>query len=46
LDDEPDVEMTDSPYSAYYTSPAEVAPEDMQYELGVPFVGEAKKAGK
>jgi AraC family transcriptional regulator len=40
------VEMTGSPYSAYYTSPAEVAPEDMQYELGVPFIGEASESGK
>lgn len=40
------VEMTGPPYSAYYTSPAEVAPEDMQYELGVPFLGEASEAGK
>jgi len=30
------VEMTGPPYSAYYTSPSIVAPEDMQYELGVP----------
>jgi len=41
-----DVEMGGPPYSAYYTSPAEVAPEDMQYELGVPFVGNASEAGK
>ena len=40
------VEMTGPPYSAYYTSPAEVAPEDMQYEMGVPFLGEASEAGK
>ncbi len=40
------VEMTGPPYSAYYTSPAEVEPEDMQYEMGVPFLGEAKEAGK
>ncbi len=40
------VEMTGPPYSAYYTSPAEVAPQDMQYEMGVPFVGKASEAGK
>ena len=40
------VEMTGPPYSAYFTSPAEVAPEDMQYEMGVPFLGEASEAGK
>jgi AraC family transcriptional regulator len=40
------VEMTGPPYSAYYTSPAEVAPEDMQYEMGVPFEGEASEVGK
>ena len=40
------VEMTGPPYSAYYTSPAEVAPEDMQYEMGVPFLGEASEEGK
>jgi AraC family transcriptional regulator len=39
------VEMDGPPYSAYYTSPAEVAPEDMQYEMGVPFTGEASEAG-
>ena len=40
------VEMTGPPYSVYYTSPAEVAPEDMQYEIGVPFIGEASESGK
>jgi AraC family transcriptional regulator len=40
------VEMDGPPYSAYYTSPAEVAPEDMQYEMGVPFVGDASESGK
>lgn len=40
------VEMTGPPYSAYFTSPAEVAPEDMQYELGVPFTGDASEEGK
>ncbi len=40
------VEMDGPPYSAYYTSPAEVAPEDMQYEMGVPFAGEASESGK
>ena len=40
------VEMTSPPYSAYYTSPSEVAPEDMQYELGVPFTGDAFESGK
>jgi len=40
------VEMDGPPYSVYYTSPAEVAPEDMQYEMGVPFAGEAFEAGK
>ena len=43
---EQNVEITGPPYSAYYTSPAEVAPEDMQYEMGVPFEGEASEAGK
>ena len=43
---EQNVEMTGPPYSVYYTSPAEVAPEDMQYEMGVPFEGEASEAGK
>ena len=41
-----DVEMSGLPYSVYYTSPAEVVPEDMQYEMGIPFVGEASEAGK
>jgi effector-binding domain-containing protein len=40
------VEMSGPPYSAYYTSPAEVAPEDMQYEMGVPFTGDAIESGK
>ena len=40
------VEMVGPPYSAYYTSPAEVAPQDMQYEMGVPFTGQASEAGK
>lgn len=40
------VEMNGPPYSAYYTSPAEVAPEDMQYEMGVPFIGIASESGK
>jgi AraC family transcriptional regulator len=40
------VEMTGPPYSVYYTSPAEVAPDDMQYEMGVPFDGKASEVGK
>lgn len=43
---EQDVEMSGPPYSVYYTSPKEVAPEDMQYEMGVPFLGEASELGK
>jgi AraC family transcriptional regulator len=39
------VDMNGPPYSAYYTSPSEVAPEDMQYEMGVPFDGMASEAG-
>jgi AraC family transcriptional regulator len=39
------VEMDGFPYSAYYTSPAEVAPEDMQYEMGIPFIGKASEKG-
>jgi len=43
---EQDVEMSGPPYSVYYTSPKEVEPEDMQYEMGVPFYGEASEQGK
>lgn len=43
---EQDVEMSGPPYSVYYTSPKEVAPGDMQYEMGVPFLGEASEQGK
>jgi len=43
---EQDVEMSGPPYSVYYTSPKEVASEDMQYEMGVPFLGEASELGK
>jgi len=42
---EQDVEMSGPPYSVYYTSPKEVAPEDMRYEMGVPFLGEASEQG-
>ncbi|MTK64913.1 MAG: GyrI-like domain-containing protein [Methanobacterium sp.] len=41
-----DVKMSGPPYSVYYTSPKEVLPNDMQYELGIPFKGEASELGK
>jgi AraC family transcriptional regulator len=40
-----EVEMSGPPYSVYYTSPDEVKPEDMQYEMGIPFIGEAFELG-
>lgn len=41
-----DVKMSGPPYSVYYTSPKEVSPNNMQYELGIPFKGEASELGK
>jgi effector-binding domain-containing protein len=41
-----DVKMSGPSYSVYYTSPEEVSPDDMQYEMGIPFSGEASESGK
>jgi AraC family transcriptional regulator len=41
-----DVKMSGLPYSVYYTSPEEVVRDDMQYEIGIPFSGEASESGK
>jgi effector-binding domain-containing protein len=43
---ENDVKMCGPPYSMYYTSPEEVAPNDMQYEMGIPFSGETFESEK
>lgn len=33
--------ITQPPFSVYYTSPTEVQPEKMKYEVGIPFQGDA-----
>lgn len=33
--------ITQPPFSVYYTSPTEVQPEKMKYEVGIPFKGDA-----
>jgi len=39
------LQITEPPFVVYYTSPMEVAPEKMEYEVGIPFEGEANGDG-
>ena len=34
------------PYGVYYNSPQEVPEEELEYELGIPFKGEAEEEGR
>jgi AraC family transcriptional regulator len=34
------------PYGIYYSVPSETPPEQMKYEVGIPFIGEVKPEGK
>lgn len=40
------LKITGPPFVAYYTSPMEVTPEKMEYDVGIPFQGELKGEGK
>jgi len=40
------LQITEPPFVVYYTSPMEVAPEKMEYDVGIPFEGEAKGDGR
>lgn len=37
------LQVTQPPFVVYYTSPMEVSTEKMEYEVGIPFKGEAKE---
>lgn len=40
------LEITGPPFVVYYTNPMEVAPEKMEYDVGIPFKGDLKDEGK
>ncbi|MCK9152281.1 tRNA (N6-threonylcarbamoyladenosine(37)-N6)-methyltransferase TrmO [Methanobacterium alcaliphilum] len=40
------LEITGPPFVVYYTSPMEVAPEKMEYDVGIPFQGKITDEGK
>ncbi|MBM4241039.1 MAG: GyrI-like domain-containing protein [Euryarchaeota archaeon] len=40
------LQIVGPPFGIYYNSPEEVSPEELIYEVGIPFVGEAQEEGK
>ncbi|KAF5088892.1 GyrI-like domain-containing protein [Methanobacterium aggregans] len=40
------LQITEPPFGVYYTSPQDVSPEEMKFEVGIPFAGEAEAEGK
>lgn len=40
------LQITEPPFVVYYTSPLEVPPQKMEYEVGIPFKGEVKGEGR
>jgi AraC family transcriptional regulator len=40
------LQMSGPPFAVYYSSPEEMARGGMQFEVGIPFVGEAQAEGK
>lgn len=39
------LQMTGMPFGFYYNSPLEVPPEELKWETGIPFIGEAEEEG-
>ena len=40
------LQITEPPYGIYMNSPMEVPPEELQYEMGIAFTGDAKGEGR
>lgn len=40
------LQITEPPYGIYFNSPMEVAQEELEFEIGIPFIGEAKGEGR
>jgi len=40
------LQMMGPPFGVYFNSPNEVSVEELQYEVGMPFVGEAEEEGR
>jgi len=40
------LQMTGMPFALYYNSPLEVPPDELKWETGIPFIGEAKEEGR
>ena len=40
------LQMMGPPFGVYYNSPEEVPVEELQYEVGMPFAGDAKEEGR
>lgn len=41
-----ELKITEPPYGIFFNSPMEVPPEELQFEIGIPFIGEAKGEGR
>lgn len=41
--DTKDLQIAGPPFCIYYNSPKEVPPEELEYEVGIPFLGEAEE---
>ncbi len=41
-----DLQITEPPYGIYFNSPMEVSPEELQYEVGITFIGNAEGEGR
>jgi AraC family transcriptional regulator len=40
------LQMTGMPFGLYYNSPLEVTPEELKWETGIPFMGDAEEEGR
>lgn len=41
-----ELQITEPPYWIYFNSPREVTPEELEFEIGIPFIGKAKGEGR
>jgi effector-binding domain-containing protein len=40
------LQITEPPYGIFFNSPMEVPPQELQFEIGIPFIGEADGEGR
>lgn len=41
-----ELQITEPPYGIYFNSPMEVAQEELEFEMGIPFIGDADGEGR